>query len=154
MLERCVYERMFIHETLTDILLDVADARKAMDSFEEHCVLGQKRSMQYQLETLESRANGMAEIPDGQDCELLAMISRIHRVQRLVSDMGAVVPIWRVGVLSSERQVDHGTQGNSSGESDEDDGSVEVAESVWADSQEEQGADSVVVDRQYKTDDR
>lgn len=110
--ERHVYDRMFIHETLVDIVLDAVCARTVMESSGrvESWQRVEKVRMERQLETLAEMANGVVESVDGVDVEVdvevAEMVRRIRRAHRIVMDMTAVVPevrrIWRTGRRSSE----------------------------------------------------
>jgi len=96
--ERHFFERLFIHETLVDIVLETADVQEAMKS------LGQSRGRLYwqrakqlsiedRLETVTRMADEvMRDACDGEDdAEVELLVKRISRAHVVVSAMKAVV---------------------------------------------------------------
>jgi len=96
--ERHFFERLFIHETLVDIVLETADVQEAMKS------LGQSRgrlywqrakqlSIEHRLETVTRMADEVVRgaCGGGGDAEVELLVKRISRAHVVVSAMKAVV---------------------------------------------------------------
>lgn len=141
MLERHVYERMFIHETLMDVVLDAVEMRDTMESSGrvESWQRAKLLSMKWQLEMLMRMGHEVTLEDEALEDEVVAMVKRIHRAQQMVLSMLIRMRISHVRSVGAE-VIDEYESG--------DDSVPSGGDFTGVDSQEEECADDMVeVDR-------